>query len=224
DDFSSIKGVGQGTNEIIKEFLENETSEVLETLKKEVPEGLIPLLKLPGIGGKRLATLYKELDVVDLASLKFVSESGAVEKIKGFGKKTTENILDAIAHLNTQPERLPISVMLPLAEKIHAYIKSIEAVEKSSIAGSIRRMNETIKDIDFIIATENPQAVTEKLLLLNGITEVIASGETKTSVTIQEDAYSINIDFRLIKPSEYATTLHHFTGSKDHNIAMRQRA
>lgn len=224
DDFSSIKGVGQGTNEIIKEFLENETSEVLETLKKEVPEGLIPLLKLPGIGGKRLATLYKELDVVDLASLKFVSESGAVEKIKGFGKKTTENILDAIAHLNTQPERLPISVMLPLAEKIHAYIKSIEAVEKSSIAGSIRRMNETIKDIDFIIATENPQAVTEKLLLLNGITEVIASGETKTSVTIKEDAYSINIDFRLIKPSEYATTLHHFTGSKDHNIAMRQRA
>src|SRR5699024_1512159 len=171
-----------------------------------------------------LATLYKELDVIDLASLKFVSESGAVEKIKGFGKKTTENILDAIAHLNTQPERLPISVMLPLAEKIHAYIKSIEAVEKSSIAGSIRRMNETIKDIDFIIATENPQAVTEKLLLLNGITEVIASGETKTSVTIQEDAYSINIDFRLIKPSEYATTLHHFTGSKDHNIAMRQRA
>lgn len=224
DDFSSIKGVGQGTNDIIKEFLENETSQVLEILKKEVPEGLIPLLKLPGIGGKRLATLYKELDVVDLASLKFVSESGAVEKVKGFGKKTTENILDAIAHLNTQPERLPISVMLPLAEKIHAYVKSIEAVEKSSIAGSIRRMNETIKDIDFIISTENPQLVTKRLLLLNNITEVIASGETKTSVTLEEAGYSINIDFRLITPAEYATTLHHFTGSKDHNIAMRQRA
>ncbi len=224
DDFSEIKGIGAGTNEIIEEFIKNETSEVLETLKTEVPEGLIPLLKLPGIGGKRLATLYEELDVVDLASLKFVCESGAVEKVKGFGKKTTENILNAIAHLNTQPERLPISVMLPLAEKIHAYIKLIEAVKKSSIAGSIRRMNETIKDIDFIIATEDPQAVTKELLLLNDITEVIASGETKTSVTIKEDDYSINIDFRLIKPAEYATTLHHFTGSKDHNIAMRQRA
>lgn len=224
DDFKSIKGIGQGTNESITEYIETETSEVLETLKKEVPEGLIPLLKLPGIGGKRLATLYEELDVVDLESLKFVCETGAVEKIKGFGKKTTENILNAITQLNSQPGRLPIAIMLPLAEKIHAYIESIDEVAKSSIAGSIRRMNETIKDIDFIIATENPKVVTEKLLLLNDITEVIASGETKTSVTIKEDDTSINIDFRLIKPAEYATTLHHFTGSKDHNIAMRQRA
>src|SRR5699024_1108468 len=95
DDFSTIKGVGEGTNEIIKEFIEKEKSEVLENLKKEVPEGLIPLLKLPGLGGKRLATLYAELDVVDLESLKYVCETGAVEKVKGFGKKTTENILNA---------------------------------------------------------------------------------------------------------------------------------
>lgn len=224
DDFSTIKGIGEGTNEIIKEFIETETSEVLENLKKEVPEGLIPLLKLPGLGGKRLATLYEELDVVDLESLKYVCETGAVEKVKGFGKKTTENILNAIAALNEQPDRLPISIMLPLAEKIHTYIKSIEKVSKSSIAGSVRRMNETIKDIDFIIATEDPKIVTESLLLLNNITEVIASGETKTSVTVKDEDYLINIDFRLVKPAEYATTLHHFTGSKDHNIAMRQRA
>src|SRR5699024_10942848 len=109
-------------------------------------------------------------------------------------------------------------------EKIHTYIKSIERVSKSSIAGSVRRMNETIKDIDFIIATEHPKIVTENLLLLNNITEVIASGETKTSVTVKEEDYLINIDFRLVKPAEYATTLHHSTGSADHNIAMRQRA
>src|SRR5699024_3830838 len=81
-----------------------------------------------------------------------------------------------------------------------------------------------IKDIDFIIATEDPKIVTESLLLLNNITEVIASGETKISVTVKDEDYLINIDFRLVKPAEYATTLHHFTGSKDHNIAMRQRA
>src|SRR5699024_8098855 len=86
------------------------------------------------------------------------------------------------------------------------------------------RMNETIKDIDFIIETEDPKIVTENLLLLNNITEVIASGETKTSVTVKEEDYLINIDFRIVKPAEYATTLHHSTGSKDHNIAMRQRA
>lgn len=224
DDFQSIKGIGAGTNEIIVEFLKDETSEVLETLKKEVPEGLIPLLKLPGIGGKRLATLYEELDVTDMESLKKVCETGAIEKVKGFGKKTTENILNAISNLDKQPERLPIAIMLPLAERIHSYVKSIDEVKKSSIAGSIRRMNETIKDIDFIIATEEPKIVTEKLLLLDNIKEVIASGETKTSVTIKEEDYLINIDFRLITPTEYATTLHHFTGSKDHNIAMRQRA
>ncbi|HLQ83547.1 MAG TPA: DNA polymerase/3'-5' exonuclease PolX [Pseudogracilibacillus sp.] len=224
NDFKTIKGIGDGTNEIIKEFINKGKSEVLESLKNEVPEGLIPLLKLPGIGGKRLATLYKELDVVDLESLEYVCQTGAVEKVKGFGKKTTENILKAISKLNMQPERLPISLMLPLAEKIHDNIKEIAEVKKSSIAGSIRRMEETIKDIDFIIATDHPKLVTEKLLLLDNIHEIIASGETKTSVTIKEDNYLINIDFRLIKPEEYPTTLHHFTGSKEHNIAMRQRA
>ncbi len=88
EDFQSIKGIGAGTNEIIEEFLKNETSEVLETLKEEVPEGLIPLLKLPGIGGKRLATLYEELDVIDLESLKQVCETGAIEKVKGFGENS----------------------------------------------------------------------------------------------------------------------------------------
>lgn len=224
DDFKSIKGIGDGTNDIIKEYINEGTSEVFKNLKNEIPEGLIPLLKLPGIGGKRLATLYEELDVVDLESLQHVCETGAVEKVKGFGKKTTENILKAISSLNKQPERLPISIMLPLAEKIHAAINSIEEVKKSSIAGSIRRMEETIKDIDFIIATDNPKLVTEKILLLDGINEVIASGETKTSVSIKEGTYLINIDFRLIRPEEYPTTLHHFTGSKEHNIAMRQRA
>src|SRR5699024_3449792 len=200
DDFSTIKGIGEGTNEIIKEFIETETSEVLENLKKEVPEGLIPLLKLPGLGGKRLATLYEKLDVVDLESLKYVCETGAVEIVKGFGKKTTENILNAIAALNEQPDRLSISIMLPLAEKIHTYIKSIDKVSNSSIDVSVRRMNETNKDIDFIIATEDTKIVTENLLLLNNITEVIASGETKTSVTVKEEDYLINIDFRLVKP------------------------
>lgn len=224
EDFKSIKGIGDGTNGIIKEFIKTGTSEELENLKKEVPEGLIPLLKLPGIGGKRLATLYEELDVTDMESLKYVCETGAIEKIKGFGKKTIENILNAISEYNTQPERLPISIMLPIAEKIHDYVKSIDEVEKSSIAGSIRRMSETIRDIDFIIATDNPKAVIDKLLLLDNIIDVIASGETKTSVTMNENNYSINVDFRLVASKEYATTLHHFTGSKNHNIAMRQRA
>src|SRR5690625_6422736 len=91
----------------------------------------------------------------------------------------TVNIINAIAALNEQPDRLPISIMLPLAEKIHTYIKSIEKVSKSSIAGSVRRMNETIKDIDFIIATEDPKIVTESLLLLNNITEYIVIGKKK---------------------------------------------
>ena len=224
EDFKSIEGVGDGTNDIIVAFIETGTSDVLDTLKQEVPEELIHLLKLPGLGGKRLAKLHEELDVVDLISLKHVCESGAVEKLKGFGKKTTENILFAIDQVNTQSERLPLAIMLPLAERVLEYLNGIDSVIKCSIAGSLRRMKETIKDIDFIIATDSPSHVKESLLLIDNITDVIATGETKISITVKELDYMINIDFRLVKIAEYATTLHHFTGSKEHNIAMRQRA
>src|SRR4051812_9440849 len=113
--------------------------------------------------------------------------------------------------------------MLPVAEKVEAILGEMEDVLQFSRAGSLRRMRETIKDLDFIIATENPLRVKDQLLKMPNIKEVIASGDTKVSIVIDLE-YDVSIDFRLVKPKEFATTLHHFTGSKEHNIRMRQLA
>lgn len=223
DDFTAIPGIGKGTNDLIQEFLETGTSETLTTLEEEIPAGLIPLLKLPGLGGKRLAVLYKELDVIDADTLKAACMEGRVEKVKGFGKKTAENILEALNHQQTRPERLPVAYMLELAGVIEAYLEGIPEIQRFSIAGSLRRLKETIKDIDFIIATEEPEKVREAILEMDAIKDVIASGDTKVSVTLA-DQFEVNVDFRLVEMDEFFTTLHHFTGSKEHNVKMRQLA
>lgn len=223
DDFSTIAGIGKGTTELIVEYVDTGKSTTLQQLQEEVPSGLIPLLKLPGLGGKRLANLYKELEITDAATLQAACEDGRVGELKGFGKKTVENILHALENQHTRPERLPVHYMLKLAKEIEAYLDEIPEIVRYSLAGSLRRLRETVKDIDFIIATENPDAVKEALLKLDNIKEVIASGQTKVSVTLA-DEYDVNVDFRLIEDKAYPTTLHHFTGSKDHNVAMRQLA
>ncbi|GAB3803883.1 DNA polymerase/3'-5' exonuclease PolX [Virgibacillus kimchii] len=223
EDFTKIKGIGKGTGTVIREYVENGTSETLKELQEEVPPGLIPLLELPGLGGKKIAKLYRELGVTDQATLKAACENGQVEKLDGFGVKTAKNIIKAIESAGQRPERLPIAIMLPIAEKIENYIKEIPEVNKFSLAGSLRRMRETIRDIDFILATNQPGAVRDALLEMTNIKEVIASGETKVSVTLEE-IYDINVDFRLVNQEEFATTLHHFTGSKEHNVALRELA
>ncbi|CDO01689.1 DNA polymerase/3'-5' exonuclease PolX [Oceanobacillus picturae] len=223
EDFQKISGIGKGTSSVIEAFVETGNSETLAQLEKEIPEGLIPLLDLPGLGGKKLAKLYQELGVRDGASLKEACENGQVEALAGFGKKTAEKILSALEEVGKRPERLPIAIMLPIAEKIEAYLSQVSEIQQYSRAGSLRRMRETIKDIDFIIATEQPERVREALLNIESLKDVIAKGDTKVSVTL-EDIYDINVDFRLVDQSEFASTLHHFTGSKDHNVAMRQLA
>ncbi len=223
EDFTKMKGIGKGTAAVIQEYMEDGFSDTLNQLIEEVPAGLIPLLDLQGLGGKKLAKLYQELGVIDAASLKEACESGKVEGLSGFGKKTAEKILKSLESFGKRPERLPIAFMLPIANKIEEQVKKIKEIEKYSKAGSIRRLSETVKDLDFIISTTKPEVVREALLALEGIENVVAAGETKITVIFNE-GYEVSVDFRIVSPAEFATTLHHFTGSKDHNVAMRQLA
>lgn len=223
EDFTSIKGIGKGTNAVIVEYITEGYSETLAELERKIPEGLLSLLNVPGLGGKTLAKFYQELGVTDEDSLKSAILNKKVEKLPGFGKKSAQNILHALEQANKRPERLPIATMLPVANRINAYLEEGPHIETFSIAGSLRRLEETIGDIDFIIATDEPKKVREYLLDMDGIQDVIASGDTKVSV-ILEDSLGIQVDFRLVKEQEFATTLHHFTGSKEHNVAMRQLA
>jgi len=223
EDFTAIAGIGKGTAAVIEEYIKEGSSSVLKELKEEVPSGLIPLLQLPGLGGKKIAKLYKELGIVDVSSLKEACEAGKVQALAGFGKKTEEKILSSIANVGTRPDRLPLAYMLPIAEQIEARLAELPEIDRFSRAGSLRRMRETIKDLDFIISTPQPEIVREHLLKLPSIKEVIGAGDTKVSIVFGLD-YDISVDFRLVKPEEFITTLHHFTGSKDHNVRMRQLA
>jgi DNA polymerase (family X) len=223
EDFTSIPGIGKGTAAVIEEYIKDGSSSALDELKQEVPPGLIPLLQIPGLGGKKISKLYKELGIVDAGSLKEACEAGKVQGLAGFGKKTEEKILAAIANVGSRPERLPLAYMLPIAESIENLLADMPGVQRFSRAGSLRRMRETIKDLDFIIATLEPHNVREQLLKISTIKEVIGAGDTKVSVTLDLD-FDISVDFRLVKPEEFITTLHHFTGSKDHNVRMRQLA
>lgn len=220
---SSLKGIGKGTASVIEELLETGQSPMLEELKKEVPSGLIPLLNLPGVGGKKIAKLYQALGVVDIDSLKQACEQEKVRDLPGFGKKTEEKIIAAIEEAGSRPERLPIAFMLNVAADVEKQLDQIKGIRRYSRAGSLRRFKETIRDLDFVVETTDPEQTTEQLVSLSGVSEVMAKGNTKVSLELFYD-YSVNVDFRLVDPGAFATALHHFTGSKEHNVKMRQLA
>ncbi|MEI5905563.1 DNA polymerase/3'-5' exonuclease PolX [Bacillus spongiae] len=222
-DFTKISGIGKGTAAVISEYIQEGTSSVLLELQQEVPKGLVPLLQLQGLGGKKIAKLYKELGVENIEDLKRVCEEGRVQTLSGFGKKTEEKILAAIEKVGSRPERLPIAYVTPIAEKLERKLNEVKSIQTFSRAGSFRRLRETVKDLDYIIATEQPQEVRNELLSFEAVKESISNGDTKISLVFDFD-YEVSVDFRLVKPEEFATALHHFTGSKDHNVRMRQLA
>lgn len=223
DDFTKIKGIGKGTGAVIVELIQTGESQVLKELEQQVPKGLIPLLKIPGLGGKKLAKLYQELGVDSAESLKEACESKKVRNLPGFGAKTEEKILKELEQFDVRKERLPIWYLENVVKELEQLLSSIKEVERFSVAGSFRRVNETSKDLDFVIATECPEKVREQLLSQLKIKEIVGSGDTKVSVVLDLDEL-VSVDFRMVKNVEYVTTLHHFTGSKDHNVRMRQLA
>ncbi|EAK9403688.1 DNA polymerase/3'-5' exonuclease PolX [Listeria monocytogenes] len=223
EDFTKISGIGKTTGEIIQRYLDSGECPELEELKKEVPAGLVPLLDVPGLGGKKLSRLYHELGVVDKDTLLQEAENGHIEALKGFGKKSAEKMAEAVREMGERPDRYPLNDVLPIIQKVEAYLADIAPIETFAQAGSLRRLRETVKDLDYVIATEKPEEVQKALLAFPLITDVIGAGETKVSAVL-EDNITISVDFRLVKKKAFATTLHHFTGSKDHNIKMRQLA
>ncbi|QSB10503.1 DNA polymerase/3'-5' exonuclease PolX [Lysinibacillus fusiformis] len=223
DDVTKLKGIGKGTAAVIEDLMATGESSLLKELEEIVPKGLLPLLKLPGLGGKKIAKLHQELGIDSAESLKAACEAGKVRELAGFAVKTEEKILKELANLANRSERLPIWQLEPVVLQIEALLGSMKEVERFSVAGSFRRALETSKDIDFIVVTEEVEQVREKLLKGLAIQEVVAAGDTKISVILELEE-PVSVDFRLVKDNEYATALHHFTGSKDHNVRMRQLA
>ncbi|MBD8026291.1 DNA polymerase/3'-5' exonuclease PolX [Ureibacillus sp. Re31] len=223
EDITALKGIGKGTATVIYELMETGQSTQLKELEEVVPKGLIPLLKLPGLGGKKLAKLYSELGVDSAESLRAACVAQQIRQLAGFGPKSEEKILKELDQLGERSERLPIWYLQQIVNEINRVLRSISVIQKFSVAGSFRRVSEMSKDIDFIVATEEPEQVKDQLLKQLTIKEVVAAGETKVSIVLDAEDV-VNVDFRLVTMNEYATALHHFTGSKDHNVRMRQLA
>ncbi|HSU79514.1 MAG TPA: DNA polymerase/3'-5' exonuclease PolX [Candidatus Angelobacter sp.] len=222
-DLSKLKGIGKGTAAVIQELVETGSSTLLEELREEIPSGLLNLLKIPGLGAKKIAKLHQKLGITDLDSLKLACEKKEVRTLEGFGDITEEKLLKAIGDLTTRPERLPIAYMLTIAGQIEKVLITLDIIEQFSRAGSLRRHRETMKDLDFVIATTAPGTASETLLQTLAVKEVVGHGETKLSL-ILNDEFQIGVDFRFVHPDEFATALHHFTGSKSHNVLMRRLA
>lgn len=223
DDILKLKGIGKGTGAVIIDLLEKGESDLLKELENEVPSGLIPLLRVPGLGGKKIAKLREALGIDSLDSLRAACESNEVSKIPGFGKKTEEKLLHEIELLGTKKGKLPVWQIETIVNAIEAELRGIPEISRFSVAGSFRRAEEESSDVDFIIVTDEPSLVREKLLEVLPIEETVAGGDAKLSVVL-DMADLVDADFRFVTEAQFATALHHFTGSKDHNVRMRQIA
>lgn len=223
DDILTLKRIGKGTGAVIMDLLEKGESDLLQELEATVPKGLIPLLKIPGLGGKKIAKLREALGIDSVESLRDACAAQEVSKVPGFGKKTEENLLAEIELLGTRQGKFPIWQVEKVVSFVEQELQGIPEIARFSVAGSYRRTEEQSSDVDFIIVTDEPSVVREKLLASLPVAATIAAGDAKLSVTLDLEE-QIDADFRFVKEVQFASAIHHFTGSKDHNVRMRQLA
>ncbi len=223
DDILTLKGIGKGTGAVITDLLDKGESELLKELEETVPKGLVPLLKIPGLGGKKIAKLREALGIDSVESLRAACAAGEVSKVPGFGKKTEDNLLAEIELLGTRQGKFPIWQVEKVVSFVEQELQAIPEITRFSVAGSYRRTEEQSSDVDFIIVTDEPSVVREKLLASLPLAATIAAGDAKLSVTLDLEE-QIDADFRFVKAEQFASAIHHFTGSKDHNVRMRQLA
>ncbi|WAA10203.1 DNA polymerase/3'-5' exonuclease PolX [Fervidibacillus albus] len=223
DCLHDLPGIGKKTELVINEFIKTGHSHLLETLQNQVPKGFVYLLQIPGLGPKTIAKLHKQLGIETVDDLKKACLEGKIRNIKGFGEKTERNLLESIRKITERPARIPLAHMLPHAQWVESRLMDVKGIERFSRAGSLRRLKETLKDLDFVVATNNPKSVREQIIQFPHLKKIANLGESKVSCEFAFDI-DVSVDFRIVRPEHFATTLHHFTGSKKHNVRMRQIA
>lgn len=218
---SDVPGIGERIAKKVETLMRTGKLPYYNKLKRSIPPTLLELLKLPGLGGKKVKLLYSKLKIRTMADLLKACKAGKVAKLAGFGKKTQDNILNGIGRIKTYGRRLlwwnAEAIALPILEEIRA----LKYVERAEVAGSLRRALETVGDLDFLIATNHPKEVMRACTQGPWVSKVLAQGPSKSSVRLKQ---GMQADFRVIDKGQYAFALMYFTGSKEHNIKMRQRA
>jgi DNA polymerase (family 10) len=213
-----LKGIGPGLSEKIHELVEKGTLKYYTELRKSIPPGVLEMLHIQGLGPKRVKILYDKLKIKSVGELETACRGNRLLELEGFGAKSQENILQGIQHLKKAAGHYLISFALKEATQFVNYLKKDKGIQKIEVAGSIRRHKEVIKDADILVTAKDPAKVHEAFVKYPQVESVIAHGETKSSVTLKS---GMNCDLRTVSEKEFPFALYYFTGSKEHNVAVR---
>jgi len=216
-----IPGVGQAIADKIDELLSTGELEYLNKLEAEVPPGLAGWLQVPGMGPKKVALIWKELGITKLSELEQAAKDGKLRDLPGMGAKSEAQIIDGIASLARRSGRLPLGRAWPLAQEIIAKLRQVDGVTAAEPAGSLRRMRATVGDLDILVAAKDSAPVMEAFTTLPGVTRVLGQGETKSSVEFTD---GVRAQLWVHSPEKFGTALQYATGSKDHNVRLRELA
>ena len=216
-----IPGIGESMAEKIEEYLKTGKIKYYEELKKKTPVNIEELMAVEGMGPKKAKVLYQKLGIRNLKDLEKAAKSHKIASLFGFGEKTEKNILEGINFLKRSKGRFLLGEILPTVKEVYQKLKSLKEVEKIDPAGSVRRMKETIGDVDFLVISKNPGKVMDFFVRFPGIIKIWGKGSTKSSVRMRE---GFDMDIRVVPARSYGSALQYFTGSKEHNIATRKIA
>jgi DNA polymerase (family 10) len=220
-ELESLDGVGKGSAAKIKDFLDTGSIADLEKLRSDIPEGLISLLDVSGLGPKTVGRLWREADVIDCNSLKAAIDDGRLEALPRMGAKTIANIAESLAFAERGAKRMSIGRALPMAESLIDTLSAVPGVKRIDYAGSLRRGRETIGDIDLLAVAASPAKLVKAFTTRPDVQKVLAAGDTKASVRLD---VGIQVDLRIVPEEAFGAALLYFTGSKEHNVMLRERA
>lgn len=221
DDPTCIDGIGKSSAKKIQQYIETGIVPEFNELADSIPSGLLEVMRVQGLGPKTVGRLWKEVDVVDLSTLRVAIDDGRLESMSRMGKKTIDNIADALTFLESSAGRIRIGKAIPITEEIIALLRSIEGIQQIDFAGSLRRGKETIGDIDILASTDEPALLADSFCSMSNVTKILAQGQTKCSVRID---VGMQVDLRIVDNNAFGAAMLYFTGSKEHNVALRERA
>jgi len=219
EDLSEFPGIGKDLAGKIKTAVESGSLPLLEELEQRVPEALIDIMHISGLGPKRVKALHEHLDVDSLEDLERAVREGRVRELSGFGEKTEQNILKAIQELQGAERRSTLLEAEQAVEPLVSYLREASGVKRITVAGSYRRRRETVGDLDILVTAARSAPVMERFCAYEQVREVVSHGETRSTVRLRS---GLQVDLRVVPEASYGAAMHYFTGSKGHNIAVRK--
>ncbi|MGD8971613.1 MAG: nucleotidyltransferase domain-containing protein, partial [Desulfobacterales bacterium] len=218
-DLTQLSGIGKELDEKIREIVRTGRLAKLEELENRLPPGLHQVLKIPGLGPRKVKALYHALNIKGLDDLKRAAREGRVRTIEGFGLKTEEGIPKNIDRLSRSEKRTPWFTAEAIARTLTEHLKQDQPLADITVAGSFRRRKETVGDLDILISSRNGSAVMKSFTAYEGVERVISQGDTRASIVLRS---GLQVDLRVVPQESYGAALHYFTGSQAHNIAIRR--